>query len=74
MAKQEIHLIREVHRDLKRQAIPNSRQLSMKVPSVVASEELIAEKAPAALNTLKRLGAMDLAEMLGLTPYLEGSS
>lgn len=45
------------------------------IPSTTKSEMLIAEKAPAAIKTLKKLAGdddiSDIFEALGLTPHLE---
>ena len=38
---------------------------------ITVSESIIAQEAPSAIRVLTRLDALDLAEMLGLTPYLK---
>lgn len=38
---------------------------------IAVSESIIAQEAPSAIRVLKRLDALDLAEMLGLTPHLK---
>ena len=38
---------------------------------ITVSESITAQEAPSAIRVLTRLDALDLAEMLGLTPYLK---
>ena len=38
---------------------------------ITVSESIIAQEAPSAIRVLTRLDALDLADMLGLTPYLK---
>lgn len=45
-------------------------QSDSRIPTIADSEKIIKEKAPAALRTLAERNALDLAEMLGLTPHM----
>lgn len=46
-------------------------QSDNRIQTISESEEIIREKAPAALANLQALNGMDLVDILGLTPYLE---
>lgn len=48
--------------------------IARSVPMAYESEQEMAKEAPRAVKTLKKNDALDLAEMLGLTPYLEGET
>ena len=74
MSRTERDIIRDIGREMQDDSSNRMRVQSARMPSVVASEEKIAEQAPAALQKLKQYGAMDLAEMLGLTPHMEGAN
>lgn len=51
----------------------DSGQHSRDIPSAMESERIIAEKAPAALRALEQMDALDLAEALGLSNYMNGT-
>lgn len=44
---------------------------SMDIPTATESEKLIAEKARKAIEVLNKYNAMDLVEILGLSPHVE---
>lgn len=49
-------------------------QNDSRIPTIAESEEIIREKAPAALKALAQLGGLDLIETLGLSPYTESEN
>jgi hypothetical protein len=47
---------------------------SRKIPSATQSEKRIAQDAPLAISFMRRHGALDLTEDLGLDTHMEGTN